>query len=599
MSRAPDRRVFEFGGFTLDAAEHRLAGPDGASHRLTPKPMAMLVYMAERPDRLLTKQELMDAVWPDVVVEENSLNQTISALRRLLGDSGRVRRFITTVPGLGYRFAGPVGLRGEDDVAETDEPGAPSIAVLPFEDLSRDRDQAHFADGVAEETLNRFAGISGLRTIGRTSSFLFRGRQERTQLIGAELGARYLVTGAVRKEGARVRVSAQLIEARSGAQTWAQTFDRELEDVFAIEDEIASSVASAVRHTIAETVPQSGATRDPEAYDLYLRARAAVRRTGAEAMVRAIELYREALSLDPGYALAWAGLAEACRGALIFAPHAVDARALLQEAATRAVALAPNFWGSHVARAWQHFVEYDWAGFSRELDEAERLAPGRPSELSYHRGTFLAQVGRPRDALEHFRRASRADPLSLLYSSSVQFASLYAGRPEEAEAEYRRSLDLPGSRDLCELAALHGAWLRGDPQWIAAQFRRYLDHRTIQAPALEQVYEVRDRPEEALALLRGAVSHPNAQSATVQQFLAWWLARYGDADAALAAARRGLLASSSGVVSWLWVPVLAEMRRAPAFKDLLRELGLVDYWRATGNWGDVARPRGDDDFECL
>lgn len=597
MSDGPDRRVFVFGGFTLDVAERVLAGPDGAPHQLTPRPMAMLLFMLERPDRLLTKEELMDAVWRDVVVEENSLNQVISALRRLLGESGRVRRFIATVPGLGYRFVGPVSLRGR--AAEAGDKSAPSIAVLPFDDLSRDRDQAHLADGVAEETLIRFAQIPGLRTIGRTSSFLFRGRSERTQVIGEELGARYLVTGAVRREGPRIRVSAQLIEAVSGAQAWAQTFDGELKDVFAIEDEIASSVANAVRHTIAETVPQSGTTSDPEAYDLYLRARAAVRRTGAEAMTRAVELYREALDLDPGYALAWAGLAEACRGAIIFAPHALDARALLQESAERAVALAPDFWGSHVAQAWLSFVEYDWAAFGRALNEAERLAPGAPPELAYNRAAFLAQVGRMNDAVEQMRHASRGDPLSLQYSSGVQYTSLSAGRVAEAEAEYRRSLDLPGSRDLSELAALQRAWLDGEPGRIEAQFRRYLDHRTMPMPALDQVYEARDRPNEAHSLLQGALSSPAAQSSTVQVILAWWLAHHGDADAALRAARRGLLELGGGVVSWLWLPVFAEVRRKPAFKDLVTELSLVDYWREAGNWGEFARPRGDDDFECF
>jgi TolB-like protein len=588
-----DRRSFAFGDFRLDVGERTLAGPDGAEANLTGRPLALLVFMLERPGRLLTKDELLSAVWPEVTVEENSLSQAVSALRRALGG----RDYIETVSGVGYRFTAPV-TPAEPAPHQADRP---SIAVLPFEDLSPAGDQGYFADGVAEEILNRLAEIPGVRVIGRASSFALKGRADTARAAGEALGASHLLTGAVRKDGARLRVTAQLIEVGAGVQAWSERFDREPGDIFAVQDEIAGAVASAVLFGMVEVRRAAGGTSNLEAHDLYLRARATMHEMGAPSTAKAIKLYREAVALDPGFALAWSGLVEASRGAVIFTPaHATEARRTITEAARCAVAAAPDHWASQIAEALRLVLEHDWGGAERAHAHAEACAPSAPSDLLFARATFLAQVGRVGSAIEAMRRVVRDDPLSLLASNLLHLDLYTAGREADAEVEYRRGLNLRGARDVPEHTALQRAWIGGDKALIAERFARYLAHQTVPVPALRRVYEVRDEPERALVILRSAVGEPQAQAAAPQMILAWWLAHYGDLDAALAAATQAQLAHGAPT-SWLWFPCFAPVRRLPGFNDLLVQLRLPEYWRTTGEWGDFARPAGARarDFECL
>lgn len=590
------RRVYQFGPYRLDVAERRLLRPGQDPIPLTPRRLAALVFLLERPNRLLTKQVLLDEIWCGAAVEENALTQVVSWLRRVLGDRSAEHRYIETVPGVGYRFVKPVSVTDESE-AMTAHP-SPSIAVLPFEDLSPGGDQAHVADGIAEEILNLLGQIPGLRVVGRASSFAFRGPQERPQIVGQALAVEYLLTGAVRKHGERIRVTAQLIEAATGLQAWSERLERTVEDVFALQDDIAAAVSAAVDVTLGDR-PAHGGTSDPEAHDLYLRARAAARRTGAEGMLRAAVLYREALALDPAFTLAWLGLAEASRGIFLFAPaHAVDARQALEEAAQRAVALSPDLWASHLAEGWRLSLQRDWIGYERALARAAELARRAPSELSLARAVCLMQSGRMRAAAKHARLAARDDPLSLLPSNILQMALHAAGRDEESEKEYRRSLDLPGVRDTAEHTALQRAWLQEDEALIEQRFARYLEHQTIPLPALHRVFEVRKRREAALKILRAAADEPSTQAPVPQMVIAWWLARYGDADSALATATRAQLEFEGAFCNWLWFPVLAQARRNPRFKTLLARLGLPTFWRTLGDWGDFASPIRGGKFEC-
>jgi TolB-like protein len=480
----------------------------------------------------------------------------------------------------------------------------PSIAVLPFEDLSRERDQGYFADGIAEEVLNRLAEIKGLRVIAKSSAFAFRERLEGAQAIGRALGVDYLLMGAVRKDGEQLRVTARLVDASSDSQRWSARFDRELEHVFAIQDDIARAVANALRATlgVGERAALPGGTSNLVAYDAYLRARAVQHQSGGQAMIRAAELYRDALALDPSFALAWVGLAEASRGMLIFAPErAEQGMRDLDEAANQAVSLAPDLWASHMAASWRYVLERDWPGLEHALARARELMPGSPPpQYHFYVGAFFATIGQMAAAVEHFQWAARDDPLSLLTSSLLQVQLHVAGNEPAAEAEYQRSLDLPGNRDIAENVALHRAWAReAAARDVQAQFRRYLDNATITMPVLHAVFEVFDQPEAALALLHSAAAQPLYQVATRQFFIACWLAHYGDDGAALAALWKSHVELRGAQMNWLWLPVLAPVRQKRGFKELVRRVNLVDYWRATGKWADCSRPVGTSDFECI
>jgi TolB-like protein len=601
-----DESLIEFGGFRLDPAERSLVAADGTPIQLTRRLYETLLYMVERPGRLLEKQSLLDAIWKGTVVEENTLSRTVSALRQLLGDGTSDLRFIETVSGVGYRFIQPVNvIRARAREHGRWAPEA-AVAVLPFVDLSRERDQGYFADGIAEEVLNRLATVPELRVIAKSSSFRFRGRDDGAQAIGKVLGVDYLLVGSVRKERDSLRVTVQLIEAARDSQVWSDRFDRafDVDDLFAIQDDIARAVVLALGTALGvdalgsknDTSGPDSTTRDLEAYDLYLRGKAMLEQSGGPAAVRSAELFRAAVSRDPSFASAWHGLAFANMGRMMFAPESAQgAREEIGEAVKRTLSLAPNWWLAHLGRALAMQGRREWIGYEQALTRAAQLAPGMPAPLNRTLGTFYAHVHELTAAVEQFREAVRVEPLSMLVSGIYQAYLMVVGRVEEAEAEYRRSADLPGDREMVEHLALHRLWARGAPFSddlrvpFSAQLRRYLDlTATKPAPVLEDVYGVCSEPALVVAKLRAATAAPEYQNPTRQLVLAWWLAAYGDGEAAFAATWRGFVDMAFFNASWLWWPVLAPVRAHARFPELLAKIGLSDYWRAKGRTPVIA-----------
>src|SRR5712692_9025762 len=252
--------------------------------------IALLQALVEQPGELVSKDALIEAAWSGQIVEESNLTVQIAALRRVLGEFPGGDRWIETMPRRGYRFVGPViaeAQRGvmavpaqvdgmQDDLAL---PHKPSIAVLPFVNMSGDPEQEYFADGIVEEIITVLSRIRWLFVIARNSTFTYKGQAVDVKQVGRELGVRYILEGSVRKGGGRVRISAQLIEAETGAQLWADRFDCSLEDVFELQDQVAISVAGVIEPALqtAETARSaSRPTSDMTAYDLYLRAYAAL-----------------------------------------------------------------------------------------------------------------------------------------------------------------------------------------------------------------------------------------------------------------------------------------------------------------------------------
>jgi TolB-like protein len=580
-----DETLYEFGAFRLNPAERSLTAADGAPLQLTRRLYDTLLYMVERPGRLIEKQALFDAVWKGVVVEENTLSRTISTLRQTLGERAGDKRYIETVSGLGYRFVQPVLVRTKQEPSPRPPRNDASLAVLPFEDLSREHDEAYFADGIAEEVLTRLSRVPGLRLVARSSSFRFRNSTHGAQEIGRQLGVDFLLVGAVRKEEGRLRITAQLIEAATDSQRWSERFDRafEIGHILAVQEDIARAVATALSATLGgdKTATTQRGTRDLLAYDLFLRAKAITEQAGTHSAVRGVELYRAAVTRDPVFVEAWLGLAYASRSKFVFAPElAAQASKDIAEAAERMAALAPDWWASHLVQGWVGFGR-DLVAQHRSFERVLELAPGYPLELIRTLVPFYATVNDPR-AIELTRLAVRNDPLSMLWSGIYQIQLHVAGREDEAENEYRRSLDLAGDREMAEHLAIHRLWARGLP--FREQFRRYLDlTESRPAPVLEDVYAASDSAERSLELLRAAANAPEYQNPVRQMVLAWWLAHYGDIDAAFAAVWRGMVDLKFRVTSWLWLPVFAHVREHARFPDILDRVGLIDYWRATSS----------------
>jgi eukaryotic-like serine/threonine-protein kinase len=323
--------------------------------------------------------------------------------------------------------------------------GTPSIAVLPFVNMSPEKNQEYFSDGLSEELLNDLAKIPGLRVVGRTSSFQFKGKNEDLRTVGGKLNVGTILEGSVRKEGQRVRITAQLVKAGDGFQLWSETYDRELNDIFAVQEEIARSVAGSLRVALlgGKTRTPSARGTNADAYNAYLQGRYFSERRGKENLEKANGYYEQAIKLDPGYAPAWVGLAvahsrQADSGYLPVQEGYRKAR----EAAEQALALDANLAEAHAAMGRiKRNYDWDWAGADASSQHALTLEPGNVVVIR-DAAVTAAALGHFAEALVADRRATKLDPLSVQAHFNLGFHAYYAGRLEEAVAAFKKALEL-------------------------------------------------------------------------------------------------------------------------------------------------------------
>ena len=299
-----------FGDHRLDIARRELrCGAEPVE--LEPKAFDLLVFLVQNRDRVVSKDDLLQGVWGGRIVSESALTTRINAVRRALGDDGATQRLVRTITRKGFRFIGEVAEALDPPAPAPGEPSnrtpaaadKPSIAVLPFANLSGDPEQEYFADGMVEEIITALSRIRWLFVLARNSSFSYKGQSPDVKQVGRELGVQYVLEGSVRKNGNRVRISGQLIDAVTGAHLWADRFEGPLEDVFDLQDQIASSVAGVIEPALqaAETARSaSRPTTDLNAYDLYLRA-VAIFIASSRQIPEALALMREAIDRDPHY----------------------------------------------------------------------------------------------------------------------------------------------------------------------------------------------------------------------------------------------------------------------------------------------------------
>ena len=371
--------VYEFGPFRLEVKEHRLVR-EGRPIPLTGKAFDTLRVLVERHGSLVSKRDLMNAVWPESVVEENNLDRSISAVRKALGEKATEHHYIETVPRVGYRFvarlstapaeAVPIAVLPRHDIS--------AIAVLPFADMSPERDQDYLCEGLAEELINALTYVDGLRVAARTASFQFRAVGADVRSIGEQLGVGTLLEGSVRKAGDHLRVTVQLIEVATGFHRWSRRFDGSLNDVFAIQDEIAESVAASLRGNVlsrhekqALLRPHTGA----EAYEYYLRGRQHLPRMTQPDLQKSGEMFELAIELDAGYGPAFAGLAAVHATLYEWFGAKEDDLVHAANASQKALQLAPGLADAHVARGFtlSLYRRYDEA--AREFEQAIRMNP--------------------------------------------------------------------------------------------------------------------------------------------------------------------------------------------------------------------------------
>jgi TolB-like protein/Tfp pilus assembly protein PilF len=433
--------LYDFEDFRVDVSK-RLLFRQGQPVHLRPRVFDTLLVLIQHKGDVISKDDLMRAVWPDTAVEENNLSQNISTLRRVLGENRGENRYIATVPGQGYRFIPPVEVSGGTPLAA--EPT--SIVVLPFANLSSDSESEFFADGVTEEIINALAQIKNLRVVARTSAFSFKGKQVDLRTVGATLNAGNVLEGSVRKSGDRVRIVAQLINAADGYHIWSERYDRELRDIFEVQDEIARTIADRLKVTLgpekAEILVRSE-TKNLEAYQLYLKGRFHWNKRSADGLQKAIEYFQQAIGKDPGYSVAYAGLADAYNLISfrnVLAPHAVMPKA--KAAATKALEVGANRAEPYVSLAYASFTyDRDWPAAARHFERARTLNPAYVMGHAFY-PLYLSSCGRSAESLSIAHRALELDPAAAAVSH-VLAVQLYLARFfDQAVAQCQQTLEL-------------------------------------------------------------------------------------------------------------------------------------------------------------
>jgi TolB-like protein/DNA-binding winged helix-turn-helix (wHTH) protein/tetratricopeptide (TPR) repeat protein len=478
-------RCYSFGEFTLDLERGALLRR-GVDVELRPKSFEVLRVLVERHGRLVTKQELLDAVWGRVVVTEGSVAKCLIDIRRAIED--RTQQSIKTVPRRGYIFDAPVTsdapilqetvaaqdaravsirpwilaasfavvasiavwlgsvVTQGDDAPQPAQASTPAIAVLPFVDMSEEQDNEYLADGVAEEILGLLADVPAVTVIARSSSFAFKGRNTDIATIAATLNVTHVLEGSLRTAGNRVRITARFVDARTSAQLWSVTYDRELDDVFAVQREIASSVARTLRGTLDGGDVRQLAASNGRVYERYLLGRFLFNRRQPGDLESALDAYRQALEIDPSFAKAWAGLAgvyviQAVESGLVPPPPLLEA---VRDSADEALRLDPRLAEAHIRRSDYLLMTGDETRYEEEIRIAAALAPEDPLVLS----VLARNAAKEQDLTESIDLQSRAvalDPLSLVGHLNLGAYLFYAGKFESAEAEWRAALDLAGA----------------------------------------------------------------------------------------------------------------------------------------------------------
>jgi TolB-like protein/DNA-binding winged helix-turn-helix (wHTH) protein/Tfp pilus assembly protein PilF len=611
------RPSVRFGAFEadLDSGELRKSG---LRIKVQQKPFQILALLLERPNEIITREELRTRLWPsDVFVDfESSVNNAVKKLRAALCDSAETPRFIETVARQGYRFLavpqyihepshGPVGQTssqmrwritipvlfavviagGAWITARTRfHPGAVTrelrnIAVLPIENLSRDEQQEYFADGMTDAITDQLAQIENLTVISRTSAMQYKRSHKPLPQIARELGVDAVIEGTVVRFGNRVRVSAQLIEGATDRHLLSRTFERDLEDILKLQQDVARAVAEQVKTTLTpkDVGRLSGlGSINPEAYQAYILGRFHWFKRTSDGWLKALDCFQEAIAREPNYALAYIGLADtyfSLENSEIVAP--VHFKAEERAAILKALALNDSLAEAHTSLAHAEEME-DWE-FKKAAMEYKRALELNPNYALAHQwlGNNLAIRGKVEEALEESRKAMALDPLSALYRASYSHRLAFGKRFDEASAECKKALELDPNHPVPNFyggqideyrGAFSDAIVKFRKAYEASPSPRYL-------ASLGHAYARNGVRGEALKILNQLQAESQKRYVSPYSFALVYLGLH-DRENAFKWLEKALAERASGLLNVKMDPTLDELHADPRFDALLNRMHL-------------------------
>jgi TolB-like protein/DNA-binding winged helix-turn-helix (wHTH) protein/Flp pilus assembly protein TadD len=627
-----------FKTFRLDTVNH-LLWRDGNRVALAPKAFDVLAYLVEHAGQLVTQDEIFEALWSETYVNPEVLRKYILEVRKALGDRPDNPEFIETVPKRGYRFIAPVleesvveplvaatsaaieepaaeentgaaappeqegpsgkhrlwtlavlpvlavlvaaaitvqHFRGARDRVDATSLKNTSIAVLPFADMSAAKDQEYFSDGLAEQLINDLAKVSGLKVVGWSSAFQFKGKNEDLRNVGRKLGVANVLEGSVRREGNHVRITAELIKADDGFQLWSQTYDREIKDIFGVEDDIAQAATEALRVKLlggnGRPVASNPRSSNPEAYQAYLQAQYfSGRGQSKEELGKALAYADKAINLDEKFASAWAlrssvqnemaeyGLIDPTEG---YRKARADAE--------RAIALDPALASAYLALAnTQIDYDWDWDAANFSLTKAASLEPGNV-EVFRLRSHLSRILGNLDEATRLYEQVVALDPLRPNSYSGLEYLLYVGGRYEDAQAALQKALDLNPQATYVHLTMGEALIVEGKPQQALAEIEKEpIEWGKLTGQAL--AYHALGREQDSNAALASLIEkYGPAGAFQIGQVYAY----RGEADRSFEWLERAYKQRDPGLPEIKTDPLFKNLRRDQRYAELLKKMRL-------------------------
>ena len=583
--------------------------------QVEPKAMQVLVYLAEHADQVVPKERLIGAVWADTFVTDDVLTRCISDLRKAFNDDAKDPKVIATVPRSGYRLVAQV--QGTQS-----EPAAPrkrfrwsmalgvtaglamlvialyfgvvrgrmgrstppfqihSLVVLPLANLSGDPEQEYFADGMTGELITDLAQIGELRVISRTSAMTYKGQHKPLPEIARELNVDAVVDGSVQRSGGRVRISAELIDARNDRHLWAQSYERDLRDVLPLQGEVASAIVREIRGTLTpqEEARLAGAgPLSPEAHEAYLQGRYFWSRLTEESVRKSIEYYQRAIQLAPAYAPAYAGLAFSYNllASTEYAPPR-ETYAKAKQWAQQALEKDENLSEAHAALGFALcYGDWNWPAAETEFKRAIEL---NPNDVGAHHvyAFYLGDMGRTEEAIAEMRKAIELDPLSILVHSNLGFLYLQTGQPEKAIEQFKKILEMDpnsseGHRGLGTVYTSQGRHAEAIAEWREA---KRLDDATYIIAGLGYAYAAAGKKSEAHQVLSDLLRMSPGRYVSAVDVAAVY-AGLGEKEQAFQWLEKALEEHSDELVSLKVISGFASLRSDPRFQQIVSRVGLT------------------------
>jgi TolB-like protein/Tfp pilus assembly protein PilF len=564
-----------FGTFEVDL-ESRELRKQGMRIRLEEKPFQILELLLERPGQVITRRALREKLWPDTHVGyEHNLNTAVNKLRELLGDSAQSPRFIETLPRQGYRFIAPVH--------KPNHAGSPNakkmLAVLPLEDLGGNASEEYFVDGLTEELISHLGQLDPKRlgVIARTSAIQYRATKKPIGQIAKELNVGYVLEGSVRREGQRVRITAQLIEAQDQTHLWSASYDRNLDDVLGMQADVARQVGKALA---CELLPEDSAKPPafhPTAHEAYLRGRFYFGQRSEESVRKALASFESALRIETKCSRSLSGIADCCGmlcGCVALSPEEAGPRAAA--AATRAIEIDPALSEPHASLGLVKFwYEWDWQAAEEEFLRAIELNPSYASARQWY-ASYLSAMGRVDEAQAELRRARDLDPHSLVLNMNAA-DPFFFGRQFDLAAAHLLALLEQEPRFFPALFNLGRVYLeqgRYDEAIGAFEQAAQCSGNHEDRLALAQAYALSGKTDEARSILKEAMDNADGRYHASPMIARVHLG-LGERDNAFEWLRRGIAERSFWIVFLKMDPVYDPIRSDPRFQDLLKRTGFT------------------------